>query len=442
MIVKGKRDVKQIQDAFIQIFREELIPAIGCTEPTAIAYAAARAREILGMVPEKMRITVSGDIVKNAKSAVVPNTGGMVGIRAAAAAGAIAGKGEKCLEVLAAVTDTQIEEIKEYFTKNSIEVELSKSGRTFEILAEAFYGNSVARVQIADSHTNLVYMEKDGEILLSRDLEQKAGEHREIYKLLNVKNIIAFAETVELDEVKEIILRQVAYNTAISEEGLQKNYGANIGRTILELEGKGDVRVRARAKAAAGSDARMSGSALPVVVVSGSGNQGITASVPVVEYAREAGASEELMIRSLMVSDLVAIYLKDGIGKLSAFCGAVCAGVGAACGIAFMKGGREAEISHTIVNTVGIISGMICDGAKPSCAAKIAAAVDSAIFGYEMYMAGNQFRCGDGIVSCSADETVKNIGRLGSVGLKTADEEILNMMLQSERRDVSWYINN
>lgn len=426
----------RLQAAFIQILKDELIPAIGCTEPTAIAYAAAKAREILGELPERLHLTVSGDIVKNAKSAVVPNTNGMVGIKAAAAAGVVAGQGARGLEVLAYVTNAQMEAIQEYHSQDVIDVELSQSDRTFEIIVEAFGKESASKVQIVDSHTNLVSMEKNGEVLFSKNVQEVSKGHDEAYKSLNVKNIIDFARSVELEAIGDVIRQQITYNTAISEEGLRRDYGANIGRTILELQGEGDVRVRAKAKAAAGSDARMSGSTLPVVVVCGSGNQGITASIPVVEYARDAGVSEEMMIRSLIVSDLVAIYLKDGIGKLSAFCGAVCAATGAACGIAYMNGGREDEISHTIVNTLGIISGMVCDGAKPSCAAKIAAAVDCAIFGYEMYLMGNQFRCGDGIVSFSADETVKNVGRLGSVGLKSADEEILQMMLGCERRKV------
>ena len=423
---------KTMYDTFIKIILKELIPAVGCTEPSSIAFAAAKARSVLGCIPEKVKITISGDILKNAKSAVVPNTGGLVGIKASVAAGIIAGAENMYLEVLIRVSDEQRNKINTYLKNTPIEVEISQSGCIFEIEIEIFSDNRSAKVRIANSHTRIMFIEKNGELLYERDKEYNFDVTKEEYEKLNIGNIIHFTEIVKLDEIREIILKQIMYNTAISDEGLKNECGANIGKTILQLYGKDDVRVRAKAKAAAGSDARMHGSTLPVIVVCGSGNQGITASVPVVEYAKEMKVSEEILLRAIILSDLVAIYIKSGIGKLSAFCGAVCAAIGAASGIAYMKGGREPEISHTIVNAIGVLSGMICDGAKASCAAKIAAAVDSAIFGYEMYISGNEFRCGDGIIASTADKTIENVGRLGSVGFKQADFEILQMMLQSE----------
>ncbi|MDE6943285.1 MAG: L-serine ammonia-lyase, iron-sulfur-dependent, subunit alpha [Lachnospiraceae bacterium] len=423
----------QKYQAFIDILRKELIPAVGCTEPTAIALVAARTRELLGCLPERVEVYVSGDIIKNAKSAVVPNTGGRCGIRTAVAAGVCAGMADRSLEVLSDVTDRQRQMIVEYLDSCSITVALSDDGHVFEIDVKAYARGSYARVKMQEEHTNIVYEEKDGEVLYDRG-EQKQEKEEALYAMMNVADIVAFADALELTAVSDIIRRQIQYNGKIAEEGLRKDYGANIGKTLLALYGEEDVRVRAKARAAAGSDARMSGSILPVIVVSGSGNQGITATVPVVEYAKAQGASEEMLIRAVALSDLFAIYLKHGMGKLSAFCGALCAGIGAACGIAYLKGGRETEIAHTIVNAVAVLSGMICDGAKPSCAAKIAAAVDSAIFGYEMYLNGQEFLSGDGIISENADKTIENIAHLGSVGLKQADWEILQMMLQNEGR--------
>ncbi len=418
--------------AYIDILKKELIPAIGCTEPTAIALVAARTVVLLGRVPERIDAIISGDIIKNAKSAVVPNTGGRCGIKAAMAAGVIAGRPDLMLEALSVITEQQQHEIGNYLNSCPIKIETSHSNHVFLIDITAYAGDDCVRVKMQDSHTNIVLEEKNGDTLLNiENAEQTQTDEK--YGYLNVADIVSFAQEADISDISEFILRQIEYNVTIAEEGLQKEYGANIGKTLISLYGNEDVRVRAKARAAAGSDARMSGSTLPVVVVSGSGNQGITACVPVVEYAKSIDASQEQLIRAVALSDLFAIYLKHGMGKLSAFCGALCAGIGAACGIAFLDGKGKEEIAQTIDNSVGILSGMICDGAKASCAAKIAASVDSAIFSYEMCLSGQKFCVGDGIVAENADKTVQNIARLGSVGLKQADMEILEMMLQTER---------
>ena len=418
-------------EAFIRILKEELIPAVGCTEPIAIALSAAKATEILGCIPDKITVRVSGNIVKNAKSVIVPNTGGMIGIQAAAAAGIIVGNTQKSLEILKDVSDVQRKAIADYLEHHTVEVELSDSGRVFEICTEVISGKEHASVIIADEHTNFIYMEKNGKVLYQKDGNENGNDDEKALFQITIPKIVCFADQVELLKIEEMISRQIDYNTQIAEIGLQENCGANVGKTLLSQYDKNDVRVRARAKATAGSDARMSGSFTRVVVLCGSGNQGITAVVPVAEYANELKQSREKLIRAVIVSDLVAIYLKKGIGKLSAFCGALCAGIGAACGISYLTGGREEEIAYTISNACGVLPGMICDGAKSSCAAKIAAAVDSGIFALEMYREGQKFLPGEGLITNNVDTTVKNIARLGRVGLRAADNEILQMMLQN-----------
>ena len=418
-------------EAFIRILKEELIPAVGCTEPIAIALSAAKATEILGCIPDKITVRVSGNIVKNAKSVIVPNTGGMIGIQAAAAAGIIVGNTQKSLEILKDVSDVQRKAIADYLEHHTVEVELSDSGRVFEICTEVISGKEHASVIIADEHTNFIYMEKNGKVLYQKDGNENGNDDEKALFQITIPKIVCFADQVELLKIEEMISRQIDYNTQIAEIGLQENCGANVGKTLLSQYDKNDVRVRARAKATAGSDARMSGSVKPVVVLCGSGNQGITAVVPVAEYANELKQSREKLIRAVIVSDLVAIYLKKGIGKLSAFCGALCAGIGAACGISYLTGGREEEIAYTISNACGVLPGMICDGAKSSCAAKIAAAVDSGIFALEMYREGQKFLPGEGLITNNVDTMVKNIARLGRVGLRAADNEILQMMLQN-----------
>ena len=414
--------------AYVQILKEELVPAMGCTEPIALAYAAAKAREVLGVKPDKVKIGASGSIIKNVKSVIVPNTDHLKGIPAAAAAGIIAGKPEKELEVIAEVSQEQIEEMKDFLQNADISVEYVDNGITFDIIVTETKGESSATVRIANYHTNIVLIEKNGQVLFEEKVEGEKEEGLTDRSLLNMKDILDFAETVDIDDVREVIGRQIRYNTAIAEEGLKGNYGANIGSVLLEMEGD-NIRVRAKAMAAAGSDARMNGCELPVIINSGSGNQGMTCSLPVIEYAKELNSGEEKLYRALTLSNLVAIHQKTGIGRLSAYCGAVCAGAAAGAGIAYLHGGGYEEIAHTVVNALAIVSGIVCDGAKASCAAKIASSVEAGILGYNMYKCGQQFYAGDGIVTKGVDETIRNIGRLGKEGMRETNVEIIDIMV-------------
>lgn len=413
---------------YIAILKEELVPAMGCTEPIAIAYAAAKAREVLGELPKQVSIIVSGNIIKNVKSVVVPNTDGMRGIDTAAVAGIIAGNSEKELEVISAVSQKQITEMKNYREKTEIRVSVSESPYIFDIFIEEKTEKHQASVRIVDYHTNIVCIQKDYKTIFEKEFSAKSTDSLTDRSVLSVEGIIDFADTVDIQDIREILDRQIEYNMAIAEEGLRGNYGANVGRVLLKEYGD-NIKTRAKAKAAAGSDARMNGCELPVVINSGSGNQGITASVPVIEYARELKASDEMLYRALAVSNLITIHLKTGIGRLSAFCGAVSAGCGSGTGIAYLYGGQYKEISHTLVNAAAIVSGIVCDGAKASCAAKIASAVDAGILGYYMYINGQQFRGGDGLVTKGVENTIANISRLGHEGMRETDKEIIKIMV-------------
>lgn len=421
-----KEDVKY--GAYVQILKEELVPAMGCTEPIALAYAAAKAREILGSIPDKVVIAASGSIIKNVKSVIVPNTNHLKGIPAAATAGIIAGRAEKELEVIAQVTESEIEQMKQFLQTADIKVVHADNGITFDIIVSVYKGSSYAKVRIANYHTNIVLMEKDGEVLYEIAVEGEKEEGLTDRNLLNMKDIWDFAMTVDVKDIKETLDRQIAYNTAIAEEGLRGDYGANIGSVLLDTY-EDDIRTRAKAKAAAGSDARMNGCELPVIINSGSGNQGMTSSIPVIEYAKEFDADEDTLYRALALSNLVTIHQKTGIGRLSAYCGAVSAGAGAGAGIAYLCGGGHEEVIHTVVNALAIVSGIVCDGAKASCAAKIASAVDAGILGYNMYKRGQQFYGGDGIVTRGVEETIQNVGRLGKQGMKETNEEIIKIMV-------------
>lgn len=423
-----KEDVKYGAYVQIQILKEELVPAMGCTEPIALAYAAAKAREILGSIPDKVVIEASGSIIKNVKSVIVPNTNHLKGIPAAATAGIIAGRAEKELEVIAQVTESEIEQMKQFLQTADIKVVHADNGITFDIIVSVYKGSSYAKVRIANYHTNIVLMEKDGEVLYEIAVEGEKEEGLTDRNLLNMKDIWDFAMTVDVKDIKETLDRQIAYNTAIAEEGLRGDYGANIGSVLLDTYGD-DIRTRAKAKAAAGSDARMNGCELPVIINSGSGNQGMTSSIPVIEYAKEFDADEDTLYRALALSNLVTIHQKTGIGRLSAYCGAVSAGAGAGAGIAYLCGGGYEEVIHTVVNALAIVSGIVCDGAKASCAAKIASAVDAGILGYNMYKRGQQFYGGDGIVTRGVEETIQNVGRLGKQGMKETNEEIIKIMV-------------
>lgn len=422
---------QHVYDTYLNILKSELVPALGCTEPITIAYASAIARECLGAFPDVIQIKASGNIIKNVKSVVVPGTNGMKGIEAAVAAGLIGGKSEKKLEVISEVTEAEKKEIKALVEKKIIEVNIADSDLILDVQILLKKADDCVLVRIANSHTNVVLVEKNGEKLFEKSLDCGGddGNLSEEKKLLSVAGILEFADCVKIEDVKEVIARQIAYNTAIAEEGLTNNYGANIGKVLLKAYGDKDVRVRAKAKAAAGSDARMSGCELPVIINSGSGNQGITASIPVIEFARELQVGEEKMYRALVLSNLIAIHQKTGIGPLSAYCGAVSAGCASGAAIAYLKGGDLRTISHTIVNCLAITSGIVCDGAKASCAAKIGTAVEAGILGYLMIAEDQQFRAGDGIVKKGVEETIASVGRLGKDGMKDTDREILEIMI-------------
>lgn len=414
--------------AYIQILKEELVPAMGCTEPIALAYAGAKAREVLECVPDKVLVEASGSIIKNVKSVIVPNTNHLKGIPAAVTAGIIAGKAEKELEVIAEVTPDEIEQMITFLKETPITVEHIDQGITFDIVLTLYKEDSYAKVRIANYHTNIVHIEKDGEVIFDIPVEGENEEGLTDRSLLDMKSIWNFINTVDVVDIKEVIGRQIEYNTAIADEGLRGDYGANIGSVLLSAYGD-DVRTRAKARAAAGSDARMNGCELPVIINAGSGNQGMTCSLPVLEYAKELNVTEEKKYRALALSNLTAIHQKTGIGRLSAYCGAVSAGAAAGAGIAYLCGGGYEEVIHTVVNALAIVSGMVCDGAKASCAAKIAASVDAGILGYNMYLNGQQFYAGDGIVTKGVEATIQNIGRLGKEGMRETNEEIIKMMI-------------
>ena len=393
-------------------------------------YAAALAAEKLGMLPEKIHINVSGNIVKNVKSVVVPNTGGLRGLPAAAAAGVIAGKPSRQLEVISEVNDQQRCEIKKYLQQASFIVTESQSGLIFDIEITVFCAGHSASCRIAGYHTNVVHLEKDGTVFLHSPAEAHAETHSTDRSVLNVADIVSFADEVAISDVQPILDRQIQYNIAIAKAGMEQNFGARVGQILMDAYGD-TVFIRAKAMAAAGSDARMNGCSLPVVINSGSGNQGITASVPVVVYAKELGVSQSLLYRALVVSNLVTIHLKTGIGRLSAYCGAISAGCGAGAGVAYLFGGRQERIAHTIVNAVAINSGVICDGAKSSCAAKIASAVEAGLLGMQMAQRGSEFIGGDGIVIKGVENTIKNVGRLAREGMAQTDKEIIDIMINS-----------
>ena len=403
---------KELYRTYVQILKDELVPAMGCTEPIAIAYAGAVARKTLGALPERVEVAVSRNIIKNVKSVVVPHTGGLRGIEAAAAAGIVAGDAAKELEVISHVEQEDIEAMVTFLKEITL-----------------YHGEDRASVRITDFHTNLVHVSRNGEILLAKEITGKEESALADKSTLTIEKIFAFAKEVDLADVREVLERQVRYNMAIAEEGLCGNYGANIGKVLLATYGDQDVKVRAKAMAAAGSDARMNGCELPVVINSGSGNQGITASVPIVVFAKELQVSEETMYRALVISNLATIHIKEGIGRLSAYCGAVGAGCGCGAGIAYLYGEGQKEGEHAIVNGLAIVSGMICDGAKASCAAKIASSVDAGILGYFMYKNGQQFIGGDGIVKKGVENTIRCVGKLASEGMLETDREIVHLMI-------------
>lgn len=419
----------QLCNAYISLLKEELVPALGCTEPIAIAYASAKARDVLGCMPKSLQVRCSGNVIKNVKSVIVPKSGGLRGIDIAATLGAVHGNATKELEVLQDVTERDIEITKRLVSTGFCRYALAAEEKGLFIDVCAFADNQFAEVEIRDFHTNITKIVRNNLILLQKT-EKNHTPKNELRSFLSVKNCVAFAESVDIALIEEIIDRQIELNSAIANEGLSKVYGMGIGRTFLKYYDMNDVRIRAQAKAAAGSDARMDGCSMPVVINSGSGNQGMAVSLPVIEYANELHSSHDDLVRALALANLIALLQKRYIGSLSAFCGAVCAAAGAASGITFLHGGRYEEVSRTITNTLAIISGIICDGAKPSCAAKIASSIDTAILGFMLgQKEGRAFKAGDGLVKDDIEETIKSVGRIGKIGMSSTDLEILNIML-------------
>ena len=421
---------KKLYDNYLAILNSELVVAMGCTEPIAIAYASAKARQILGKMPEHCIVSCSGNMVKNAKGVTVPNSGGLKGISVAAILGIVGGDAARNLAVLETVTQADIDQTKQLLEQNFCQCELLADVTGLYIVVQVVAGADTAEVVIQDYHSNIVRITKNGEDLFLKSNEQTVEDEVQPDKsLLNIKDILAFADQVNITDIEEVLSRQIKYNSIISAEGLQRPYGVQVGRTLMDDFDSTNVNVRAKAAAAAGSDARMSGCPLPVVINSGSGNQGITVTMPVVEYAKEYGATHEQLCRALVVSNLTAIHQKKYIGSLSAYCGVVSAACGAGAGIAYLLGCTYEEICNTITNTIANIGGMVCDGAKPSCAAKIASAVESAIMALHLSRKNRVFQPGEGLVQDDVEKTIDSIGRMGREGMKSTDTEILNIML-------------
>ena len=419
---------RKVYQAYLDVLKQELVPATGCTEPIAIAYAGAIARKTLGQVPEQVELIVSGNIIKNVKSVVIPHSNGRKGLEAAVAAGIICGRPELELDVLSQTSPEDLQQLDAFLAGNRAQVRPSQAECPFDIQVKLTAGQDNAYVRIIGSHSNVVQVQKNGQPLVDHPFSTQGVSADENHRLLNVKDIVTFADTVDLDEVRPILQRQIDDNMAIAQAGLTQNYGANIGKILLRSYGN-SVHNRAKAWAAAGSDARMNGCEMPVIINSGSGNQGITASVPVIVYAKECDVSQEQLYRALVVSNLTAIHLKTGIGSLSAYCGATSAGCGAGAGVCYLYGGKYKEISHTIVNALAINSGMLCDGAKASCAAKIASAVEAGLLGMQMYLHNSQFYGGDGIVAKGVENTIRTVSTIAREGMRSTDAEIIQFMI-------------
>lgn len=420
---------KKLYDAHLQVLKAELLPALGCTEPGAVAFTAAKAVSLLGKKPEKMEVRSSGNIVKNVKGVIVPNSGGLRGIAPAAILGALVAKPELELEILNAVTDTEIEETKKYLETDYCKSTLKEGEGNLYVEVSVWAGGESARAAIKNTHTNIELLEKNGKTLEESNVSDNKDNIAEFKKLMTVDSILEFAKEAVIEDVKSTLDTAIKYNIAIAEEGLKGVYGAEVGKTLIETYGDEDVLVRLKAKAAAGSDARMAGSVLPVVINSGSGNQGITVTVSITEYARGTEASEEALYRALLIGNLISIHIKSYIGPLSAFCGAVSAASGAAAGITYLAGGDDEQIKMAITNVICDAGGMVCDGAKSSCASKIATTLDAAVMASKMAMQKRVYQPGEGLVLDDVEETIKNIGYMGRVGMEKTDVEILQMML-------------
>jgi len=417
---------KRKYDSFVELLNAELRLAMGCTEPIAVAYAAAKARETLGSFPERIEMYCSGNIVKNVKAVTVPNSGDRRGLEVASVLGAAFGDASKELEVISMVTEEEIAKLGELLASDICHCHLVTGKDNLYIRAEVFAGNDSALVEIMEKHTYITRIEKNGEIIMQ---QEPLNSLKSDMSFLNFKDIYEFANAVELSDVEHLISRQIESNINIAKEGLANPYGSEIGRRYLAMYGDSDYRTKAIAYAAAGSDARMNGCALPVAINSGSGNQGITMSVPIVIYAQEKGIEHELLIRGLVFSDLIALLQKKYIGDLSAYCGATCAGCAAVAGIAYIEGRDIKTIGETVVNAISTIGGMVCDGAKSSCAAKIAMSLATAFLAYDMAVNGRSFKAGEGLVVDDIEESIARVGRMGREGMRATDEEILNMML-------------
>lgn len=420
------------EQEYLNILQEELRKAMGCTEPIAVSYLSATLKDLLGTNPMRVDVHVSGNILKNVKSVVVPNTNGMRGIKSAIGIGIIAGRKDLKLECLSKVTADDINRCQEYLKNTKVNVYNKKDSFIFDINIIMYTENDFVEGRIVDNHTNIVYLRKNDDIILNQPLENKETiSNLTDHRVLNVADIYAFAEKIEISKIETLINEQIECNMQIASAGLKEKYGANIGKTLLKTF-PNDISTKAKAYAAAASDARMNGCELPVVINSGSGNQGITCSIPVIVYAEELNVPREKLIRALVLSNLLTSHMKSGIGRLSAFCGAVAAGCASGAAIAYLHGGDLNMISHTIVNSLAIVSGIICDGAKASCAAKIASSIDAGILGFKLYQEGNEFYSGEGIVTDGVDNTIKNVGILASQGMAETDKEIINLMLRDK----------
>ena len=424
---------RETEKAYKSILQYELVPAFGCTEPGAVAYAAAKARSILGEFPEHIDIMCSGNVIKNVKGVVVPNSGGMHGIEAAAVLGSMLECGGDELEVLSSADEEDIRRTKELLGTGFCKCGLEEGEGNMYIRVLVVKGDDEAEVRIKGQHTNIIYVRKNNEVLSSVEDSRQSNDISKLKSLLNVKDIVEFADTTDYSEIKNLLDDQINFNMQVAFEGINNDYGASVGKTLLDNNGTG-IKVRAKAMAAAASDARMGGCSLPVMINSCSGNQGITVSVPVVEYAKELKVSEDKLYRALMLSNLIAVHIKNHIGVLSAFCGAVSAGCASGAAITYLHGGTYEQICSTIINTLGNLSGVVCDGAKSSCAAKIASSVDAAILAHDMTMAGRCFSYGEGLVIDDIEKTIANIGIVGKEGMRETDVKILNLMLEDENR--------
>lgn len=417
------------ENEYIKILEHELIPVNGCTEPVSIAFAACLAKKYLEENPTSIEVVASRSIIKNVKAVVVPNTNGLRGVKAAVAIGIVGGDSDKHLLCISEVSKDKIQECKDLINNIPININMSESKLIFDIYIKLIGKENVVEVRIADNHDNVVLIKKNEQILFEKEIIGIEKVDLTDKSILTVENILEFVNTVDIEKVRPIIQKQIDCNMEIAKEGLKNSYGANIGKTLLSLNDNSSI-TKAKAYAAAGSDARMSGCNMPVVINSGSGNQGMTCTIPVVIYADELKVSPETKIRAVLLSNLLTLHVKEGIGLLSAYCGAIAAGCCAGAAIAYLYGHGIEGISETLVNSIAISSGIICDGAKSSCAAKIALAVESGIFGYHMFVNGNNFKNGEGIVNKGVETTIKNVGKLASRGMVETDKQIVNIMLE------------